>query len=113
LKLWSYRTECCGANLALTQTEIALALSRKILVNAHQVGAELIAVACPLCQVNLDARQEQMGLDHEFPVVYITQLVGLALGASAEELELQKLHVSPIPLLQKKGLMDGSLPSSL
>jgi len=104
---WSYRTECCGANLALTRTELALALSRKILTNAHQVGAEVIAVACPLCQVNLGGRQEQMGLDYHLPIVYVTQLVGIALGAPAEELELQKLHVNPVPLLDKKGLMVG------
>ncbi len=104
---WSYRTECCGGNLGLTRTELALALSRKILENAHQVGAEVIAVACPLCQVNLDARQEQMHLDYHLPVVYITQLVGIALGALGEELGLQKLHVNPVPLLEKKGLIAG------
>jgi len=105
---WSYRTDCCGANLALTQTELALELSQKILTNAHQVGAEVIAVACPLCQVNLDGRQEQMGLDYQLPIVYITQLVGIALGAPAEDLELQKLHVSPVPLLEERGLLAGS-----
>ena len=54
---WSHKTECCGASLSLTQTEIALRLVRSILEAAEEKGAECIAVVCPLCQSNLDARQ--------------------------------------------------------
>ncbi|MFQ6016078.1 MAG: heterodisulfide reductase-related iron-sulfur binding cluster [Anaerolineae bacterium] len=56
----------------MTQTELALELSRKIIENAHDVGADVIVTACPLCHINLDGRQKQMGLDYEMPVLYIT-----------------------------------------
>ncbi len=65
---------------------------------ARQAGAECIAVACPLCQVNLDLRQADARKAHgelpETPVLYITQLLGLALGLSPKELGLKALSVS-------------------
>src|SRR4030043_581509 len=61
---WSYKTHCCGVSLGITQLPIALELSRKILKNAKSVGADAIVVACPLCHVNLDARQKQ--IEEEF-----------------------------------------------
>jgi len=47
-------------------------------------GADCIAVSCPMCQVNLDLRQQdinkQTGKDYQIPIVYITQLLGLLPG---------------------------------
>jgi len=54
---WGYKTDCCGASLALCEQEIVVALTRKILENARECGAEALVAACPLCQVNLDTRQ--------------------------------------------------------
>jgi heterodisulfide reductase subunit B len=102
---WSYKTECCGTNLSLTQTDIALDLSRKILQNALEVGAEAVVVACPLCHANLDMRQEQLALDSPLPIFYISQLIGLAFGLNHKELALGKHHVSPMGLLAKKSLL--------
>ena len=57
---------------------------RNLLENAVQSGAAIIATACPLCQVNLECYQKQVnsefGTDFNVPVLYFTQLVGLALG---------------------------------
>ena len=91
---WSYKTRCCGASLAVSQLPIALHLTRKILQNAKDVGADAVVVACPLCQVNLDARQKQLteegnGAFH-LPIIYFTQLMGLAFGLDPGELELDK-----------------------
>jgi heterodisulfide reductase subunit B len=102
---WSYKTRCCGVSLGITQLPIALELSRKILKNAKSVGADAIVVACPLCHVNLDARQQQ--IEEEFkekfhlPVIYFTQLIGLAFGLKPDELGLNKHFVDPIPVLNK------------
>jgi len=102
---WSYKTRCCGVSLGITQLPIALELSRKILKNAKSVGADAIVVACPLCHVNLDARQKQ--IEEEFkesfnlPIIYFTQLMGLALGLKSEALGLDKHFVDPGPLLQQ------------
>jgi heterodisulfide reductase subunit B len=102
---WSYKTRCCGVSLGITQLPIALELSRKILRNAKSVGADAIVVACPLCHVNLDARQKQ--IEEEFketfqlPIIYFTQLMGLAFGLKSEELGLDQHFIDPLPLLKR------------
>ena len=54
---WSYKTDCCGASLALCEQDMVISLTHKILKNAVACGAEAVICACPLCQVNLDTRQ--------------------------------------------------------
>jgi heterodisulfide reductase subunit B len=102
---WSYKTRCCGASLGISQLTIALELSRKILKNAEGVGADAIVVACPLCHVNLDARQKQIGEEFKeafhLPIIYFTQLMGLAFGLKPERLGLDKHFVDPIPALKR------------
>ncbi|MGQ9675711.1 MAG: heterodisulfide reductase-related iron-sulfur binding cluster [Chloroflexota bacterium] len=105
---WSYKTECCGASLMLTQTDVALDLTRRIIQNAVDVGADTIAVACPICHANLDSRQYQVaqkfGKVYDMPVFYFTQLMGIAMEIDPKRLELQKHFVDPKPLLRRKGL---------
>jgi heterodisulfide reductase subunit B len=102
---WSYKTRCCGVSLGITQLPIALELSRKILKDAKGVGADAIVVACPLCHVNLDARQKQ--IEEEFketfrlPILYFTQLMGLAFGLKPEALGLDKHFVDTHPILSR------------
>lgn len=102
---WSYKTRCCGVSLGITQLPIALELSRKILKNAKEVGAEAIVVACPLCHVNLDARQKQIEDKYNekfnIPIIYFTQLMGLSFGLKPEVLGLDKLFVDPMPFLSR------------
>jgi heterodisulfide reductase subunit B len=106
---WNYKTDCCGNNLTLTETEVALKLTQRILHDAKAVGAEAVVVACPLCQVNLDARQPQIAADFQedlnLPVLYYTQLMGIALGIDPKELHLDTHFVDPKPLLHSKGLL--------
>ena len=106
---WSHKTECCGASLSLTRTEIALRLVRSILDAAIEKGAECIAVVCPLCQSNLDVRQSAVSKKYEalykIPVLYLTQLIGLTLGLGYSQLGLDRLIVRPIDLLQKRGII--------
>jgi len=102
---WSHKTECCGASLSLTQTQIALRLVRSILEAAEEKGAECIAVVCPLCQSNLDARQGVV-YKNKMPIFYITQLIGLAQGLGYAKLGLDGMIVSPRDLLRKKGIVE-------
>jgi heterodisulfide reductase subunit B len=94
---WSYKTECCGASLFVTQESISARLVARILENACAVGADCIAVACPMCQNNLDTKQEEIraafDIPRALPVVFITQLMGLAFGAPESELKLQQSFV--------------------
>ncbi len=103
---WGSKTTCCGASLSATRTEIALALSANILAEARAAGADAVVVACPLCHLNLDARQHQMKrAGKKIPVLYISQLIALALGMDAKAAALSKNMVDPKPLLREKGLL--------
>jgi heterodisulfide reductase subunit B len=106
---WSYKTDCCGTAFALMgETDVVLTLTQKILENAMAVGAHAIAVACPLCHVNLDTRQkaieEKYQTDYGIPILYFTQLMGLAFGIEPQKLELSKHFVSPEPVLNMLSL---------
>ncbi|UCC98878.1 MAG: CoB--CoM heterodisulfide reductase iron-sulfur subunit B family protein [Phycisphaerales bacterium] len=100
---WSYKTDCCGGALAVTRTDVVLKLTHDILEEAVAVGANAIAVACPLCHVNLDTRQteveQEYGTQYGLPVFYFTQLMGLAFGIPPAKLGLQKHFVSADALL--------------
>jgi len=102
---WSYKTDCCGASFALTKTDIVLKLSRDILEGAKSVGADAIAVACPMCQSNLDTRQEEIEEKYQttyhLPILYFTQLMGLALDIPAEKLLLKSHLVDTEDVLEK------------
>jgi len=100
---WSYKTECCGGALAMTRTDVVLKLTHDILQEAVAVGANAIAVACPLCHVNLDTRQEEVekeyNVQYNLPIFYFTQLMALTIGIGADKLGLKKHFVSADELL--------------
>jgi heterodisulfide reductase subunit B2 len=91
---WNYKTDCCGASLALCEQDMVVDLTRRILRDARDCGAEAVAVACPLCQVNLDTRQggiaKKYGDWQHMPIIYLSQLVGRAIGVSDAQLGLKK-----------------------
>ncbi len=98
------KVECCGASFGVARRDIVARLSGKLLDMAEDKGAAAMVTACPLCQMNLDLRQGQINAatkaQHNMPVFYYTQLIGLALGLPEAELGLDKLVVSPQPVLQ-------------
>jgi heterodisulfide reductase subunit B len=100
---WDCKTSCCGAAFSLTETEIVYKLSADILEEAQAVGANAIAVACPLCHANLDTRQaeieERQAKRYGLPVFYFTQLLGLAMGIPAAELSVDRHLVDAAELL--------------
>lgn len=102
---WDYKTECCGASVGMAKPEIHRRLSRKVLQQAMEAGADAVVVACPLCHQNLDLRQSQVnatcGTNFHMPILYLTQVLGYALGRSEEELLFHKHAVDPRPLLRK------------
>lgn len=106
---WGYKTECCGGGYAASQTSIVYDLGGQVLQAALDGGAEAIVVACPMCQANLDTRQEaickEKGEARRLPIVYFTQLMGLAFGYSPEDLGMKRLLNSPYPLLKRKHLI--------
>jgi heterodisulfide reductase subunit B len=102
---WSYKTTCCGAAHSLSRPDIVYSLSKELLDQARSTGAQAIAVACPLCHMNLDARQIQMGLENPMPVYYFTQLLALAFGLPEKTAALNKNLVDPRPLLRELAIL--------
>ncbi len=102
---WSSKTECCGNSLSLTRPALALEMSRRIIANAGECGAEALVTMCPFCHTNLDARQAQMGVESTRPVLYATQLMTIAFGMGARAALLDKNIVDPRPLLHGKKLL--------
>jgi heterodisulfide reductase subunit B len=95
---YPYKLRCCGAALMVTNRQAAAQMVRDLLQSAVDAGADVIATACPLCQTNLECYQADVnrlcGTDYAMPIVYFTQLLGLALGVGVRRLGLGKELVS-------------------
>jgi heterodisulfide reductase subunit B len=97
---WSYATECCGGGLSLTKSKVAARLVNRLAERAREAGAEAIVTSCPLCQVNLEMRQD----NPKMPVFYFTELIGLAFGLDQARSWWGKHLIDPRPLLSGYGL---------
>ncbi len=74
---WPYKTECCGASLSLSRSEIVFDLVGEMVSWAKEAQAQAIVTACPLCQANLEMRQPEK---EKFPIFYFTELLAIAFG---------------------------------
>jgi heterodisulfide reductase subunit B len=99
------KIRCCGGMLMTTYSEIALRLAKEILQSAQDNGADCIVTACPLCQINLEAYQKKIndafGTKLRIPILFFSQLLGLALGAEPEELGMQRQLIPFEPRLKE------------
>ena len=97
---WNFKVECCGGAFSVSRTASVVRLGRAIIEDARAHGAEAIVVACPLCHSNLDLRQKAMMERGEepMPVLFVTQVVGLALG-------LPGRRARPGPPLRRHGAL--------
>jgi heterodisulfide reductase subunit B len=105
---WSYKTTCCGAGHSLSRPDIVVELSGNLVRQAHKAGADAVVVACPLCHMNLDARQFQMDVEKPVPILYFTQMIALALDLPAKAAALHKNIVDPRPMLMEKEIFNTS-----
>ncbi len=98
------KVECCGASFGIPRKDVVTTLSGKLLGLANELGAEMVVVACPLCQMNLDLRQGQINsakkTSYKMPVPYFTQLMGYAFGLDAGGLGFDKLAVDVVEVLK-------------
>jgi len=99
---FALKAYCCGGSLILTSRQAALSMCRNLLQNAVDSEAAMIATACPMCQINLECYQSQVnqeyGTKFSIPIVYFTQLVGLALGIRPKKLGIGKELISAASL---------------
>lgn len=98
---WSYATDCCGAGLSLSRADIVQSLVGKLVAHAREAGAEAIATACPLCQVNIEMRQVDV---NKMPAFYFTELLGLAFELAESNQWWRKHLIDPRPLLISSAL---------
>jgi heterodisulfide reductase subunit B len=99
------KTFCCGGPIFMPQQKAAEDTAFKILIEARKAGAEAIVTVCPLCHMMLDAKQKALEIKRGekigIPVLYVTQLAGIALGLGPDELGLNMNAVSPIPMVER------------
>jgi heterodisulfide reductase subunit B len=95
---WNFKVRCCGASAAIYDPDVALKLMAAIMDDALARKANCIVVTCPMCQMNLDFYQhrfcEKYNIKERLPIYFITELLGLAMGMSPEELLLDR-HFIP------------------
>jgi heterodisulfide reductase subunit B len=101
---WPFKTDCCGASLALSRPDMVERLVGRLYDMAERVGAQAIVVSCQMCQANLDLYQGKitaaMGRRFSFPIVYFTELIGLACQLPGVTGTLARHFVDPLPLLR-------------
>ncbi len=95
---WDSRTACCGGSLFVTAQELSARLVADVLQDAVRRGADCIAVACPMCQNNIDVRQPEYqaryAIARPMPVLFVTQLMSLAFGETGRSAGLSHHVVS-------------------
>ncbi len=93
------KTKCCGFQVDLVSEETAVEMTATRLMDAKDNGADCIVTPCPFCHINLDNYQglaeKKIEKNIELPIFHLAQLVGLALGLSADEMGLSRHLVSP------------------
>lgn len=101
------KDKCCGGALALSHGEVTARLSGNVLLSAKQAGADIVTLACPMCHIALDAYQskaeKEIKTSLDLPVLYFTQVMGLAFGIDKSELGFSRHFVSPEPQLVQMG----------
>jgi heterodisulfide reductase subunit B len=99
------KAACCGGHMTQISEDVALDLMARLFKNAKDNGADIIVTLCPMCQFNLDAYQDgvnkKYGTNYNIPILYFTQMIGLALGLSEKELGIGKELVSAKKALAK------------
>jgi heterodisulfide reductase subunit B len=91
------KVRCCGGMLMTTFEETALKLNKELLECATNNGADVIVTTCPLCHFNLEAYQGKINnifkTNVNVPIMYFTQLLGIALGLRAKSLGLDSAFI--------------------
>lgn len=102
------KTHCCGGHMTQINMSVAYELIRRLIYGAAQYEADIIVTLCPMCQLNLDAYQAEVNrafnTDYHIPILYFTQLMGLAFGFDAKELGIGSEFVNASKALSRIGI---------
>jgi heterodisulfide reductase subunit B len=95
------RVRCCGGMLTTTAPTVGEELTARVVDCAARNGADLVVTTCPLCQMNLEVHEARGNGRAPLPVFFFTQVLGIALGASAREMDLDRSLVPLGPRLRE------------
>jgi heterodisulfide reductase subunit B len=102
---YALKSSCCGGHMSQISTDVALGILRRLLDLADRLGGDAIVVPCPMCQLNLDGYQSlvnsKFGTNYKMPIIYFTQVMGLAFGMDPDTLKFEEGIVSVKPMLEK------------
>lgn len=102
------KTHCCGGHMTQIGPATAFELIRRLVHAADQYKADLMVTLCPMCQMNLDAYQNEtnryFNTNYHMPILFFTQLMGLAFGKDPKELGFGKELVDARPALSRIGI---------
>ena len=103
------KAHCCGGHMTQISEDQAFELIRRLLQSAQDYKADVILCMCPMCQLNMDAYQGRVNstFDTKFklPIIFFTQLLGVALGIDMKNLGFGKELVAAEPVIRAK--LDG------
>jgi len=95
--------QCCGAPIIGINQDIPTNLTGEKLSHMKEVGAQAVITVCPFCHMMFDTNQPRIervvNKKFEMPALHYTQLLGLAMGFSPEELAIKELRVDASKLL--------------
>jgi succinate dehydrogenase / fumarate reductase, cytochrome b subunit len=104
---YSGRTECCGFHTAAHDEKVAIKLTGQHILSAKTGGAQAMVTPCPLCHTVLDGFQREiendLGQELDVPILHLPQLIGLALGLTPEELNLDRHVVAAAEVARDAG----------
>lgn len=106
---WGYKTDCCGASASVNDADMALKLMSKIFKDALARGANCFVTTCPMCQLNLDAYQDEVrekyGIAKSLPVYFITELIGISMGMDPLGMQVDRHFTEALGLLKELKLL--------
>jgi heterodisulfide reductase subunit B len=104
---YAMKAKCCGGALALSHSEVTARLTGNVLLSAKDAAADIVMLACPMCHTALDAYQtkaeQAVSQSLDLPVLYFTQVMGLAFGLDPAHLGFDRHIVSPRSQLVRLG----------
>ena len=99
---WDMKLRCCGSPLLIASESVAVKILQEKMISANGAGANCVVTNCPACHTQFDIQQlglkDDAGNSLELPALFVTQVLGAAMGIDAEPLgfELNRVSLDPI-----------------
>ena len=99
---WDMKLRCCGSPLLIASEDVAVKILQEKMISANGAGANCVVTNCPACHTQFDIQQlglkDEEGKSLELPALFVTQVLGIAMGLDPEPLgfELNRVSLDPI-----------------